>query len=177
MAEPNPWAGFHEALGHFVHEFAFVERFLFLQLVIEAELPMEVAQAIFSDAKIDKAKDTFKRIRASKGLPMPEVLDRAFQQLGIITRARNDMLHYGTEQKDEQTLYVSNRLVAHIEERKREFLISVDILNEMHADIQTIQACFAVHLLTGRAPQPFIDAGFGSAAQAPWRYKPQKPSG
>ena len=176
MAEPDPWAGFHEALGHFVHEFAFVERTLFFQLVVEAELPMEVAQAIFSDARIDKAKDTFKRIRASKGLGLPETLDRAFQQLGIITRARNDILHYGTEQKDKQTLYVTNRLVAHIEDRKREFLISVDILNQMRADIQTIQACFATNLLTGRAPQEFIDAGFGPASQAPWRYKPQKPS-
>lgn len=176
MSDPfNAFIEFWTALGRFIHKFAEVETLLFIQLIQTAGVPLQTAQAIFTDARIDKAKSTINRIRAANGMPKSPVLTRAFDQLGVIASVRNDIVHYGAMHTAEGFV-VSNALWAHAPGKMRRFVISPTILNQMTTDLETIQACFAVLSLTGIAPQQFIDQGFGLRAQAPWQYKPPQPS-
>lgn len=163
---------YHTSLGRFIDVFASVEIALFLLLTRTAGVPLTTAQAIFSDARIERAKDTVNRIRRAHGLPPDELLARAFHQLGQIARIRNNLCHYGV-MRDAQTneLKVSNVLVA-MPDKVQSDPISAEILEDMIWDLQTIKQAMNAMWFTSPATPPQVVAMIRGNASQPWRYKP-----
>lgn len=158
-------------LGAFIHQFAQVESLLFTQLVLESKIPANVARAIFSDAKNDRARDLIKRIRASRGLPESPLLKRAFDQLSEINRLRNDLVHFGTVPRN-GIEWVSNKSWIHIPTKLREYPVTARLLLDALHDLETIKALFVTHMTANTQAQDIIAERFGCAAQSPWQYKP-----
>jgi hypothetical protein len=58
---------YHSSLGRFIDMFSRV-KLAFFSLAKKTNVPLAAEQAIFSDAWIDKARDTINRIRAAHGV-------------------------------------------------------------------------------------------------------------
>jgi hypothetical protein len=166
--------GYHRALGRFIDKFSLVEHMLFWLLMKTAAVPLRTAQAIFSDARIDKAKDQINRIRAAHGLPKDEALTRAFLQMGQIARMRNDVVHYGIQQANKDWV-VTNALVAHTRDTQRTSPLSVEILEDMTLDLNTIFVAITRLWIIDRLDETTADA-LEKAVLVPWRYRPHGPS-
>jgi hypothetical protein len=168
--------GYFKALGRFAHQFAEMETVLQLALWIETAVPVAVARAIYSGVRMDQAKDFINRTRQAKGVPESERLARAFTQLGVIIKARNDILHYGAR-FDGTSFSVTNDLLAHVPSKARSTLVSVEILDDMLADLQVIKSAIFAEVLNGdaRIPQDILEP-MRQGADVPWRYKPTPPS-
>jgi hypothetical protein len=181
----NKHGAYWRALGRFVDQFAKVESQLHTLLWQESEVNFSLAPAIFSGFRVDQAKDIINRIRQSKGRPESATLARAFSQLTIINKARNDILHYGAN-FDGTDFIVSTKLAAHIPERERKFSASPKTLQDMTIDLYTIQSALAAYSLEAiyQLPDvaeeqlasltPVLEA-FQKSADAPWQYKLDTP--
>jgi hypothetical protein len=176
---------YYKALGLFVHTFAEVESQMQLVLWSEAKVTPDLAKALFSGVRIDLAKSLINRARESKGLADHALLSRAFTQLTIITKTRNDILHYGAVFNGD-TFKVSTIMAAHIPERKREFQITPGMLNDMTEDLVSIAkalTAYRLEFLVDVLPKDhLVKSGdryitlFHKAALVPWRYKPAPPA-
>jgi hypothetical protein len=83
----------------------------------------EAGQAIFSGTRTAAAIDNIRRIADAQNWTDEQraPLAAASDQLGEITRIRNDILHYGTRITGlEGERYATNAFVAHTKERIRE---------------------------------------------------------
>ncbi len=159
-------------LGLFIDNFAQVETLLYSQLLKEAAIPFETAQAIFSDAKNDRARDLIGRIRSARGLSESTLLKRAFDQLSLINRLRNDLVHYGTRIQDGER-WVSNRLWAHVPSKVREYRVTPDLLIQASNDLEVIKMNFMRNMIEPGSPaEAAMGEGLDAASQAPWQYKP-----
>lgn len=172
------WQAFFLALGSFIHEFTQTENHLTSILHLSIGLPNEIAHAIFTDAKIARAKDIINKIRAIKGEKRSSFLDKAFDQLGTINSNRNNIVHNGAKLQADGTFIINNPRNAN----QPALRITPQALMDMEADLETIRACFTMHTLSITSPH-VLDEPIGSAspsgqyakrAQAAWRYKPQR---
>jgi hypothetical protein len=119
------------ALGLFVEKFAACESMLIVALARLTRCDDPTSRAIFSGVRSDTARSHIRRILEARGEPMPEFLESSFQQLGIISNLRNDLMHYGAyavgQNPDERT--VSNEVAA-MPGRERVTPISAEILTD-----------------------------------------------
>jgi hypothetical protein len=171
-------APYWRALGEFIHQFAATESIFQWALRGEAGVSDKVGRAVFSGTRAEAARQYMRRIWEANGKKPPPILERAFDQMAILTAARNDIVHFGALPNAEQELIVSNRYFAHADRTLRESAISPSILNEMIEDIHTIKFCILSHVFTyyGEKLAPSREA-FRELGMRPWRYKPPQPSG
>ncbi len=122
-----------EALGQFIHYFAQVEAFLVHVLIIKSGVTIPIGRAIFSGARIDTLRDFINRIHSvTKRDPnMVEDFKNISDELGNITRVRNDIVHYGTKFDEGDQFLVTNQHIALTEERVRETPVSVKKLQQI----------------------------------------------
>src|SRR5258706_12895823 len=108
---------YYEALGRFVQLFAEVEKTVAQTLWAYAKTPPEVAKIIFSGSHLELSATHIKQLAAATNAPKTaqDDLKNALQQLGIITGARNDILHYGASDVAEGRATVSNAWKARAE--------------------------------------------------------------
>jgi hypothetical protein len=99
-----------------------------------------------------------------------ELLD-TLDQLARINRARNDILHHGTDRIDPKKIVVSNRRKAKSDKHIREFEISPEALDAMFSDVLRILAVLHVHSLAARAERAYRTAAGGPLDRA-WQYVP-----
>jgi hypothetical protein len=152
-----------------------VEASLAILLRIVSDVDAKVAPAIFSGTRADQARSFIKRILDARKEPLDPALKRAFDQFGVINSTRNDIVHYGA-QFGEDEMVVANHLAAHTPEALRRHVVSPETLNDMSADLATIQAAIAVALLSkGPIEVIPIREEFRELALAPWRYRPSPP--
>lgn len=181
IGPPTPsQSAYFLALGRFMHAFAQVERTLFHVLWKQSGTSYEVAKAVFSGARADTARDYINRILDATDQARPPELTRAFAQFGIITKARNDIVHYGADFEAPEQFTVSNFIAAHVPSKRQTTVISAEILDDMRADLTPIGGVLASHLWrlvcaeeglkTSRMDQMLATY----AEQIPWRYKPQR---
>jgi hypothetical protein len=105
---------YFEALGRFAHAYARVESIIALSLWYSAGISHPIAKAVFSGVKIKETSGFLKRIAEVTGMDKTrrDELDAVLKQLGDITAARNDILHYGAEYVAEGRASVTNALKA-----------------------------------------------------------------
>jgi hypothetical protein len=164
---------FWSALGRFIYDFSGIERFLFLYLLVTSKMPIADAQAVFTDAKIDKAKQAIKRLRQARGLPGDDRLDCAFNQLADITRLRNDLVHYGPTPKPDGSFEISDLLWKL--NNPRTYRVAAEDIRNATVDLGTLMEFHLKHMLTEISPEiPFIK-NMPQVALLPWKYKPSQP--
>lgn len=184
---------YFSALGRFVTMFSLVESATALVLWGAAGLKPPMAQAVFSGTRMDVATGTIKRIfdiNEESGYRKGKIVE-AINQLSIITKARNDVLHYGIDfLSDPLDLRITNALFAHIGSKIRTTKISSDILENMTVDLARILVIFVEYYLISSMPdleslndehQPLLEPWLYKSSERentgkPIRTTPRKPS-
>lgn len=158
------------ALGIFVHAFSQTERMLSILLTKRASVSEYVSNAVFSGVRIDSAMDYIRRIAEAKThvRDIGKTLEGAFVQLKVITKVRNDILHFGTmEDFDRGIVWVSNEGSALTPKHVRAYVMSVENLRQMTDDLLKIQfiiLCELAPTFAEQVPQTLARA---------WQYKSQ----
>jgi hypothetical protein len=164
---------YFSALGAFVSNFALVETAL-NQLVWQyANLDKTTATALLSALRVDACIQNLGRIVEAKALSGPKIIELRIilEQLGLITRLRNDILHFGIEKIKEDIVLVSNSIFAHVDERTRKLYVSGKTFIDLNHDLAEIFFRLLRQRLSPNAPAeiPYL-------AQPAWRYKPPSQS-
>jgi hypothetical protein len=165
---------FWNALGQFIYEFSQVERILFFYLITTSRMPIQDAKAVFTDVRIDKAKQAVKRLREARELPEDDQLDCAFSQLSVVTRLRNDLVHYGPTPKTSGTFEVSDDLWKL--NNSRTYEISKDGIKNATVDLGVLKEFFLKHMLTELTPEVPLTKNMPKVVLLPWKYTPSQPT-
>lgn len=168
------------ALGRFTDAFSQVELVLHFTLSSYANVNRKTAQAVFSGVRIDNAMGLIKRLAIASKLHWRKRkdLDYVFDQLGIINKARNDIVHYGGQwQGPERGRIVSNRFVALTTDHLRERPISAEALDHMCHDLMKINLHLSLHALPlSIAKRARYQNPFRPVLKSAWQYiPPQQP--
>lgn len=170
-----------EALGRFVHEFAQVEKMLFVTIRHLANVSIPIGRAVFSGVRSNVATGLITRalIAIEADEPTRKDFETIFAQLGHITDARNLILHHGTVFNEGAEFEASNSLVALDRSRARKVPVSTEILEAMTADLEKIGDHLMFHEGRDWMPADSLERITGERRRAAWRYKPpsQAPRG
>ena len=162
------------ALGLFTDKFALCETMLIIVLAKLTGLSDETSRAILSGVRSDTARTFIRRILEARGEEVPPYLARAFEQLGVISTIRNDLMHYGAQAVAENPsdMIVSNEIAA-MPGRVRKTRISPEILTNLVTDLDTITGTLGYfHMSYHGIPSDLIPDWRRGAHRA-WLYKPQ----
>lgn len=162
------------ALGEFIDRFAIVEVAIHLLLQERTKTHLEIARAVYSGVRMQAAMGLLNRL--SQVLPLPEDRqhdqEHIFAQLGIITRVRNLILHYGAGTlSGPEEWFVDDWLTAINDEQITRIKISVPILSNLIHDLRKINVHLSERHLW-REPglmSPYEDELH--LLHEPWRYK------
>lgn len=138
------------------------------------------AKAVFSGVRTDAAMQYINRVAAAErwSVASKATLQMIFSQLGQINKLRNNILHYGATEGDEQdTWIISNKRFAHLPENISQQAISWETLDSARYDLDKIE----YHLIflvqtTGHIPGP-DEAEIYAVLGRAWRYKPPPQAG
>jgi hypothetical protein len=145
MTEPNSKSGigllatdleigafreYHEALGEFISVFSEVETNLLSALWHLAGVKPPIAQAVLTGIKVEGAIGLINRLADAEN--WSEARKASFKkfsdQLGLINKLRNDILHNGSNWTSSQTWTVTNRHSAHVPSRIRSYPVTSGLL-------------------------------------------------
>lgn len=169
---------YYERLGSFVSQYARTEGLMKLVLQILAGLKSPLAAALLSGVRADQSINLINRALDATGRAAWKAdLKRAFDQFTVITKVRNDILHYGAEFETPDILLISNQRDAHIPERLRETRIRPEHLRRMSIDLHVINAGILTVLdRVSRSPFRQSATDMAKLAHEPWLYKSPPPS-
>jgi hypothetical protein len=159
------------ALGQFVSAFSAVEIAMQIALRRFAHVRDPIGAALFSGTRTEAAMQYMRRIAEAEKWDKRRraQIDVIFAQLRLIQNLRNDLLHYGASFKGLDKFAISNRLVAHAQEKIRETAITLPDLQAMGADLATIEVRL---LVLARKRGERIHPALRPALRASWQYKP-----
>lgn len=161
---------FYLYLGRFLHQFSILENAMLILLIRITGVSEEVGKSIYSGTRISTSKDFVNRTLDATGRKKTkENLKPYFDRIGIINNTRDDILHYGAIYDfQEKALIVSNERVAHISDKKRQYIVTPKILDDMTHDVMRI-----IHALLrlGEPPDLSRPEVFEAEHSLSWRYK------
>lgn len=171
-----PLIPYYTALGRFLSAYALVEANAQYILRVCANVSDAVGKSLFSGTRVTAAIEYLARIAEAETWSKEKRshLDTVQEQLGELTRVRNDILHYGASRTGiDGEWFTTNAIVAHTQKRLRQTRITPDILKDMTHDCYKI----AAHItLVGEGEiSPYSLHAIGDLLSASWRYKPEKP--
>ena len=158
-------------------------------LRLHAGVTPNVAKAVFSGARGDACKDFINRICDATGrADVKERLDGPFTQLGLITSARNAIVHWGAAKQSDDTIFAINDFLAATEAKLRKVAVNPEILRDMTYDLAVInmllvrEAALRMRNLRPGTLDEIDEVMKGSDALkarlgvvGPWLYKPPRP--
>lgn len=164
-----------QTLGQFISMFSGVEEAIQRLLWAHANVQEPISQAVFSGVRVDNGSGLIRRVIEAKGEKISPALAAAFTQLSLINSLRNQIVHYGATQANEDEWHVSNALIAHNEAKLTKHIISPNVILHMTRDLVKIR----VHLLLekiriiGKTPLSDDDVvEMEGMIALPWHYKP-----
>lgn len=168
---------YHCALGEFADAFARTELWTHFVLRWYTKTSASAALAVFSGVRTNEAANYFRRLAEVKIVPPKDwaELHPVVDQLSLIAKRRNDILHHGARDVAEGIGSVSNEALALTVDRVQSFPISPEILADMTADLRKIDAHFLLRHMGRpalRGKHPELERVLASA----WRYKPPEQS-
>jgi hypothetical protein len=176
----EPARGYYRALGRFIHRFSQVERVMITAAHHFAGLESPVAQAVMFGFRVDACKDVINRILDANGdIATAARLKSAFDQLGVINSARNNIIHWGAFATADDTLIAINDFLAHTPERVRSIGVSVDMLDRMQDDLARIQMLILWETVEDKSANVwsrFLEKVVKPQRGRPWRYKQPQPA-
>ena len=173
----NPYSRdrYWRSLGMFADAFADVETGMHILLWERARIPHEVSQALCSGVRIKEAMNLVRRVGEVYPVSAEILADQEyiFAQLNVITKLRNDVLHYGSKPLKTGEFVVSNWITALGQERLRRTVLSSAVLLDLARDLRKIQ----IHLIERHLwREPGLGSPFpkGDLAllDAAWKYIP-----
>ena len=151
------------ALGQFISLYAQIEKLLVAVLISYGDLTPSVAKALFSNARPDTTMTGIRRIVHVRKLRGPRIkeLNAILDQLGLITRLRNDLVHIGGLPKTdregvshETNFEISNRVLAYSRKVSRTTPVTATVLNEARTDLFAISLRLITHMkIKGKNPK------------------------
>lgn len=166
-----------ECLGRFVDLFSLVENHMQIALRRFSGVQASIAPCIFSGTRIEVATSQIKRIAEVKDWPRDRraKFDTIADQVGEITRMRNDLLHYSAmDNGNHRTM--SNALYTHTASRMRSAVVTPAILEQMSQDLLTIGAQLILLYENHRKlPPGFVELQM--PPQSAWLYRPVRLQG
>lgn len=172
--EPAP--GYWRALGKFLHQFARLERTLHSTLCHFSGIESPMAQAVFSGLRADACIGAIKRIlEAMDDDEVAERLENPLAWVGVISNARNHIIHWGAFPTAGADLISINDFLAHSPERLRSIPVTCAILADLNSDTHKIQVHLLAETLIGSEPtsieREVYEKAFRPILERAWRYK------
>jgi len=158
-------------LGRFVTVFAGVEGMVFVHLAELVGLSLKEATAVTSGAKVDACMSFIKRVHEARSVDVPKQIDAAMQQLSLINKLRNDILHQGTQ----SGFTVTNELRA-LPKRVIAYTVSADLLIQATHDLVKIMFLMSGAIKNVSSPSPAEMGRIKSVLESPWLFKPPPPN-
>lgn len=164
---------YHLALGSFVNQYSILESILNTILVSLSGVTQEIGKAIYSGTRIGAARDFINRILESTNqMELKERMKPYFDRVGLITSARDEILHYGASYKhDLGKIILTNSRSAHVERRLRIFTVEPDMLRDLESDTKTAYSGLLLEWLRDTDNAELFEILRQQMTQ-PWRYKP-----
>ena len=177
-ADPGPeQAPFFMHFGHFMWQFANVERMFHWSFHTQCGLTEEVARAIVGGEQLSKITKLLNSVmKARRDQKAIDELQNIIDQTNVIAQLRHDLIHRGAETKNDGTFDVSNATIAKSRESTEIIRLNLQHLKNATADLE----CIALRLI-GLVNPTAINAlpqSWKEILAAPWRYKrvePDKP--
>lgn len=164
------------AIGRFVMEFARAEQLAKDLLVSYAKLSAPAGRAVLDGLRLKPVVSKIRRIHEAEGLTLHPRLGEAFAQLATILEMRDRILHQGFDfDLDGSRVTTSNWSTAHLDKNVQIQELSVDLLENMTADLRRAQLYMIFW-----GPNDELPADMEALAQEPqppWLYKPLQPTG
>jgi hypothetical protein len=132
---------FYAATGRFISYYSLVEQMLVVVLHHYSQTKIRVGLALFSNWRPDQTINALHKVIQVRKLRGPKIkeLKAILQQISIITKVRNDLVHLGSHGEKAKTKndvrLLSNYLLAYSRKARRETPISTKILNQMYGDL------------------------------------------
>ncbi len=165
---------YQSALGQFIHDFTILELFIFSLLCAAAGVTDEIGRAIFSGTRADQMISLIKRCFEVREREIPEFLNRAFLQAGVLNKARNEVVHFVTMsiEDDDDAVYATSTMRT-IASKAKELTIQPEALEAMAQDARILPAMFNVAMFEITEPESVT--GLSDAMREPfpaWHYIP-----
>ena len=166
----NPSNVYWLALGRFINCFSNIEQSLHTYLWMLSQVEVSVLRAILPDARMNNVVSAINKIIQSRADTEHPLYRRAVEQIGIISKVRNQIVHYPSGLTD-KGLLISNAIKA-MPGKAVEATVTIQTIDDMSEDCIVIGACIAA-LITERAnlPPDAKPIPWERIAQTPWRYK------
>jgi hypothetical protein len=165
---------YYIALGEFVTQFSWTEQELQVALWRAAKMKEPTAQAVLSGVRTEAAISLIYRVADAQNWPQTKrtKLKRAFDQLQVINKLRNDVLHRGSKLQTDGSWLVTNERFVHIPERIAKINLSAAELRAAADDLFKIREIISTTLwgLPKRFRSPILKILSGA-----WQYKPSPP--
>jgi hypothetical protein len=133
MGKPNKKVDqYYMLLGRFVTNFSFVEQHVQSLLWRLAKLESPISQAILSGVRTEAAISLIYRIADAErwSKEKKEAYKDALDQLQVINKLRNDLLHRGSRLQPNGTWLITNEHFVHIPERTINVTLTVSLLRK-----------------------------------------------
>jgi hypothetical protein len=164
---------YHQALGEFISVFSEVETNLISAFWHLAGVKPPIAQAVLTGHKVEGVIGLINRLADAED--WSEARKAAFKkfsdQLGLINKLRNDILHNGSNWTSSQTWTVTNRHSAHVPSRIRSYPVTTALLRSARSDLQKIEGDLVL-FTWGNLMEPHVRETFEQGALHAWQYKP-----
>jgi len=165
---------FAQKLGGFCWNFSIIEAQMRSALYRSAGVTPTIGNAVFSGVRVEGAIQLIGRIADAANWPteIRNELKYIFDQMSLINKFRNDILHYGAYKLGDDYI-ISNRPTARIPEKIRELRISDQTLDAVNEDI--VQIIHRLQLIYFDLPEE-TETAMRTALKPSWRYKEPPPA-
>lgn len=179
-----------QLVGRLIDAFTLVEEMINFVAVEYAGVTWREAKGIFLPLRVDAAGNLINRIIEAKKLRGPRIkeIQAIIEQLGVIGRARNDLVHMGPRNiNGKERWVVSNeRYLRSRKQPRRRFMLSAREFEKIDNDLHDILFRLMMHAKLAR-PSPHDDKfsriikstirfNYRQAKPAAWLYKSHKPA-
>jgi hypothetical protein len=156
-------------LGRFVNQFSTSESLVFLFLADLLKMNKDECNAITSGAKIEVCCSYIKRVYEARSTEIPNDVSQCLDQVSIINKLRNDLLHRGAT----SDFTVSNEVRA-LPGRVESYKIDLQMLRNATQDLSkiTMTLNLVINPVDDISPER---ERMKEVANGPWRYKPPSP--
>lgn len=168
-------AEYDQAIGNFISQFSEAEVSLLYVAVNYTKIsPFIVGLASLAPMRVDSGITTIKRVieaRRLRGKSVRELLG-VLNQLAVINKARNDLLHYGVGSDQ----VITTKYVAHHKRLERSRPFSIQIVRQLIGDIEDICMYLTCHFMLKPDKISRLFRRLHPVGQLPaWRYKYLEP--
>jgi hypothetical protein len=169
-------ATYNQAIGRFITQFSEAEVGLLYVAVSYMKItPFIVGMAAIAPVRVDSGITTIKRVieaRRLRGKSVRELV-AVLDQLAVINKARNDLLHYGVGSDQ----VITTEYVSHHKRLVRRRAFSIEIVRQLIGDIEDIAMYLTCHFMKPDKISRIFRRLHPVGEVPAWRYKYLEPKG